>query len=244
MFTFKRLIEKIKGQNTKPSGGTFTKKPVTDEEFYTELFTKDEFWSTPTPNSEEQKRWAIIQEFLAYIKKSQGMPERPEILDLGCGRGWLTNLLSGYGPVTGIEPIKPVVEYARKMYPNIDFLSGSSGDLLEKGMQGKFDIVVSSEVIEHVPDENKPSFIRDINTLLKPGGFTIITTPRKEAEQEWLKYCAEGQPVEDWITEPTLKSLFEAQGFGQRDNRRLNIKPNSTAAEIEIYQLWLFQKNQ
>jgi len=242
MFTIKRLIEKIKGDNTPEK--TFTKKPVTDEEFYTELFTKDEFWSTPTPNSEEEKRWAVIQGFLTYIKRSLGEGTRPEILDLGCGRGWLTNLLSGYGPIIGIEPIKPVVEYARKMYPQIEFFSGSSGDLLEKGMQGRFDIVVSSEVIEHVPDANKPGFINDIYTLLKPGGFAIITTPRKEAEKEWLAHCSEGQPVEDWITEETLRTLFEAQQFTQCGMDRLTIKPHSNAAEILIYQLWLFQKNQ
>ena len=222
------------------------KKILTDEEYYTQLFTKDPEWNNTNPNGEERDRWQIIEQFIFYIKgvfsKDEG--KTFEILDLGCGRGWLTNLLSGYGTVTGIEPIKPVVEYAKKIYPKLNLMNGTSKDLLEKNLQGKFDIVVSSEVIEHIPDQNKPTFISDIKSLLKDNGYVIITTPRKEAEDEWEKYCSPDQPIEEWITELQLKSIFESQGFKVKLFKRLAAKPMATAPEIELYQLCLFQKIQ
>ena len=38
--------------------------------------------------------------------------------------------------------------------------------------RNKFDVIVSAGVMEHIPYQNIPGIIRDISTLLKPGGFS------------------------------------------------------------------------
>lgn len=233
----KSYIKKIiKGNQPKPAVA-FT----TEEEYYEYLFTKNQVWSKPQPNNDEKLRWETIKLFVETGLKANNSSEGVTILDLGCGRGWLSNLLSQYGKVTGIEPVKAVVEYAQKMFPNIEFLTGTSKTLLEN-KTGYFDFVVSSEVLEHVPDEQKDNFIEDISNLLKNDGFLILTTPRKEAQEEWNNYVNNGQPIEEWISEGKLEALVTKNHFKKISLKRASMRVNPNSPEIEIYQLWLFQK--
>ena len=46
-----------------------------------------------------------------------------------------------------------------------------------KMASGKYDVVISTEVIEHIP--NPIDFIKDLLKLCKPKGYVLITTPNK-----------------------------------------------------------------
>jgi 2-polyprenyl-3-methyl-5-hydroxy-6-metoxy-1,4-benzoquinol methylase len=222
-------------------------EPLTEEQYYKKLFVENPRWNKPTANAEEEKRWIIIDNFIYFIKgmrKASGKVEALNILDLGCGRGWLTNMLLKHGKATGIEPIQAVVEHGRKMFPHLDLKIGSTTELLHENYQGKFDVIVCAEVIEHVADEYKKQFVHNINSLLSPNGFAIITTPRKDVQEEWLKHVNPDQPIEEWIDEATLKQYFHDEGFIDHLLERFGIKPNKHMDEMDIYQLWLFQKLQ
>ena len=169
--------------------------------------------------------------------------EKFEILDVGCGRGWLTFLLSKYGNIIGIEPVKPVINYAKRMFPNIKFICGTTKTLIDDKKEfNKYDLIVTSEVIEHIPDDEKGKFIEDISTLLKYKGFLIITTPRKDAQEEWISYMQPGQPIEDWISELDLETMIVKKSFLTHRMEGFSIPPMVGAPEILMYQLWLFQK--
>jgi 2-polyprenyl-3-methyl-5-hydroxy-6-metoxy-1,4-benzoquinol methylase len=216
----------------------FKSEKKRETEYYKKLFIENSQWNKPEPNEEEKIRWEIIEHFLEFIKFKNN-----SILDLGCGRGWLTNLLSNYGNVIGIEPIKPVVDYAKIFFPEINFICGTAKDLIKEREIKKFDLIVSSEVIEHISDLYKPDFIKDIFTLLNREGYLIITTPRKEAQKEWMLYSNPNQPIEEWISEFELEKLITQQGFKKIILDRFSISPKKDIPKIEIYQLWLFQKN-
>jgi 2-polyprenyl-3-methyl-5-hydroxy-6-metoxy-1,4-benzoquinol methylase len=216
----------------------FQSKKNKETAYYKQMFINNSYWNTPEPNEEEKLRWSIIENFLKIIDRKE-----IDILDLGCGRGWLTNLLSNYGNVIGIEPIKPVVDYAKKIFPEINFICGTTKDLLKKRKSKKFDLIVCSEVIEHILDREKANFIDDIFKLLNADGFLIVTTPRKEAQLEWLTYSSPDQPIEDWISEYELEKLISQRGLKKIQLERFSISPKMEAPKIEIYQLWLFQKN-
>lgn len=217
-------------------------KEFSESEYYENLFIKNSLWNKPEPNQEEVLRWEIIEEFVKYSKSNSTKNKGFEysILDLGCGRGWLTNLLSEYGKIIGVEPIEAVVNYAKNMFPNIDFVTGTSKDLFEE--KNKYDLIVSSEVIEHIIDDKKDDFINDIWELLNEKGFVILTTPRKEAQEDWNKYISSNQPIEDWISESELELLLLKHNFKKIIMTRIAIAPIVSSPKIEIYQLWLFQK--
>jgi 2-polyprenyl-3-methyl-5-hydroxy-6-metoxy-1,4-benzoquinol methylase len=212
-----------------------------EHDYYENLFIRSSHWNKPFPNLEEWQRWLIIRNFLEddIIKDIHNHNRSNfQILDVGCGRGWLSNLCSTYGEVTGIEPIKKVVEYARTLFPTLDIRCQTSDELLEQHMH--YDLIVCSEVIEHIPDLQKNSFVKKLFFLLKPGGFIIVTTPRQEILSEWQQYINPSQPVEDWLSEQQVQSLFA--DFEVVNKKQLSIPPTTDVKPMPVYQLWLFRK--
>jgi 2-polyprenyl-3-methyl-5-hydroxy-6-metoxy-1,4-benzoquinol methylase len=205
---------------------------VQESEYYKHFFAEDPSWSRPTPNGDERARWSKIEPMLASVREGAGRPL--EIAEVGCGRGWLANLCSAYGHVVGCEPVGEVIDHARRLFPALTFMTGSAELLGFVGYAGAFDVVVCSEVIEHVPHAAKATFVAGLTRLLKPGGHVIITTPRMDIYPEWrAKYGAPPQPTEDWLTEAALEQLLRDAGCTPVDLQR--------AFLLDIYQIWLFQ---
>jgi 2-polyprenyl-3-methyl-5-hydroxy-6-metoxy-1,4-benzoquinol methylase len=96
------------------------------------------------------------------------------ILDLGCGRGWLTFMADVYGECVGIDPVRSVVEFVRERFPDLRFEVGTADDLLSNGHAGTFDVVIASEVIEHVPPDGRAGFVEAIRALLGAEGAVIL----------------------------------------------------------------------
>jgi len=226
-FFIKTIIPKLKTRNQKES------------RYYKKLFIENDNWNGKNPNHEETSRWNIIKNFIEAIKLND---TDSEILDLGCGRGWLANLLMNFGNVTAIEPVKAVAKYGKSLFPELNIAQGTSKKLIKAGKINYFDLIISSEVIEHIPDSKKNDFIKSIYFILKPGGHLIITSPRKDAQQDWLKYSNPDQSVENWLYEKDLEALFNKVGFKTLLLNRNSAKPFNASKEIEIYQLWLFKK--
>jgi len=119
-------------------------------------------------------------------------------LDIGCGGGILSERLTRLGAkVTGIDvsdnAIKIATEHAIKSRLEIDYKCISTGELLKsnkKKFVNSFDIVIASEVIEHV--NNRNIFLSDISNLCRPGGLIIFTTINKSFMGTFLaKFLAE-----------------------------------------------------
>lgn len=177
------------------------------ESFYNQFWRSNQ-WGGSEPNPDEASRLDSIIRLIARIDR------RPlEILDLGCGRGWLTKELSRFGSVLGIDPVKAAIIRARELHPAIDFQSTDIDALIAERGEGSFDLVVSSEVLEHVPSTAKPGFMRSIQRSLRPGGHAILTTPRGELRELWMASTSQDQPVEDWVTEAELADLARLAGL-------------------------------
>lgn len=195
------------------------------ETYYNELWRSDTYGSA-RPNDEEKGRAGYITRLI----EKQVLPAFPPlqkltVLDLGCGRGWLTNLLSQYGPVTGADPVEAAIQRARELHPRLQFRVGETSQLLSEGLAGSFQLVVATEVIEHVPDEQKERFLREIYRLLAPSGFLLLTTPRAQIRSRWESiYGKANQPIEDWISEAQLKAVGRSVGFQTVGNQRIFVE--------------------
>ena len=58
---------------------------------------------------------------------------------------------------------------------------------------GKFDFVLSSHVLEHIPQRESDAFLSRIKTLLKPGGSLVLGTPNRN----WLQNLYHPNPTDD-----------------------------------------------
>lgn len=110
--------------------------------------------------------------------------EGKKIVDVGCGGGLLSECFAREGgKVTAIDLAPTAIEAAREHAEaegllEIDYRNISVEKLLEEeGARGTFDVVVCSEVLEHVDD--LPDFVANLSRLLKPGGTLFFSTINK-----------------------------------------------------------------
>ncbi len=105
-----------------------------------------------------------------------------ECLDIGCGGGIISERLSRLGgQVTGIDAsedsIEVAKEHSKKSRLEINYKCISTSDILKHKKRkylNKFDIVIASEVIEHVNE--RKVFLSDISKLCRSGGLVVFTT--------------------------------------------------------------------
>lgn len=120
--------------------------------------------------------------------------------------GWLANEVKKFGRVTGIDLSPRGIELARARWSDITFLCI---DALEYRPESRFNVVVSCEVIEHIPDQG--AYVRTISAALEPGGYVILTCPNARAKQAFEKLGNVNQPIEIWPTRFQLLSMFRAE---------------------------------
>lgn len=98
-----------------------------------------------------------------------------KVFDLGCGNGSVSRVIASMGhDVTGVDPSPEGIAQANRQYPELKLTIGSAYDDLAAQF-GKFDVVVSLEVVEHLYDPRH--YARTIFDLLEGSGIAIISTP-------------------------------------------------------------------
>jgi len=112
-------------------------------------------------------------------------------LDIGCGRGRHTHALYAAGlEAIGVDLAfedvaatrDALVGFVGEEPPGAAVLMGVGDALRLPFDNGTFDIVVCSEVLEHIPDYR--SAIREMSRVAAPGARVAVTVPR--AFPEWL----------------------------------------------------------
>ena len=92
------------------------------------------------------------------------------ILDLGCGTGYLTKLLSDHvgpdGRVVAVDPDKERLKIAREMYSesNIEYIEADSTTFPE----AQYDIIFANAVVHWIKD--KEALFKRVHQNLRPGG--------------------------------------------------------------------------
>lgn len=115
----------------------------------------------------------------AFTRLATAARPRPDdhILDVGCGTGYLTRILSPVvtpaGHVTGLDPSSAMIEHATGRAPaNCTYVVGEGQSL--PFPDGSFDLVTSSLAIHHMPAEARPEALRQMFRVLRPGGRLLI----------------------------------------------------------------------
>ena len=115
-------------------------------------------------------------------------------LDVGCGAGLLAEPLARLGgQVTAVDAASELIEVA-KAHAQGQGLAIDYRAIGVEAVEGKFDLVTSMEVVEHVADPQ--DFINELSGRLADGGLMILSTPNRTA---WSK----------------LLTITLAEGFGQ-----------------------------
>lgn len=167
--------------------------------------------------------------------------ERPEILFLGAAEGYeAMQLLAMYPggravlvdydrfcktdrfgdfprryPFLGTDPATGGETVHRRDDMEIEYVVSDIRDL-EAGR--RFDVVLSVGLLEHFPDEHKPMVFDWHRRFLKPGGYALLTTPRRQLRSK-LFYLA----------------MSEVMNYGYRelmDARQLGLYASENGFEV------------
>lgn len=105
------------------------------------------------------------------------VPPASVILDLGCGNGsMLAQFRKRFSRLHGLEMSSSGLVEAKKAYPEIQFAQADlTADLSGHPLAGQCDVVISTEVVEHVFLPR--IFAKNCFQFLKPGGRLILSTP-------------------------------------------------------------------
>jgi 2-polyprenyl-6-hydroxyphenyl methylase/3-demethylubiquinone-9 3-methyltransferase len=114
--------------------------------------------------------------FLLEILESLHIPQdRKRIFELGCGNGAVADVLTRHGyQLTGVDVSVQGVDQAQRRHPHLSLQQGSAYDRLAD-TYGRFPVVISLEVVEHLYDPR--AFARTLFNLVEPSGTAIVSTP-------------------------------------------------------------------
>jgi SAM-dependent methyltransferase len=131
--------------------------------------------ANPITRYYHENRYAKIRSFLAGR-----LGKGARILDIGCGSSnWNTDRL----PVTGLDQNRDMLGYGMER----GFIRKPiEWDLMKTPLplkDGSFDIIVMSEVLEHL--ENPGKILAEASRILRKGGTLIITVPLDEPLSAW-----------------------------------------------------------
>jgi len=172
---------------------------------------------TKTAERIDPERFDTREEYLLYLRhafayeygKSRLQPG-DEVLEIGSGEGYGTNLLAQVaGRVVGLDIDKTTVAHATQKYGSDKALfSLYDGTRIPFG-DNTFNVAVSFQVIEHVHDD--AGHVAQVRRILKPGGIFVLTTPNrnyrlKPGQKPWNRFhVREYDPQE---LEVTLRRSF------------------------------------
>ncbi|UOQ98181.1 class I SAM-dependent methyltransferase [Hymenobacter sp. 5317J-9] len=124
---------------------------------------------------EEQHWWFASRRDAVYdLIAGLQLPRTAAILEIGCSGGPLMQRLraAGYLDVTGIDVSAPAIELAHaRGVANASLMDGAALEFTD----GRFDVVVASDVLEHIEDEARA--LREWTRVLKPGGQLLVFVP-------------------------------------------------------------------
>jgi len=136
-----------------------------------------------------------------------------KLLDAGCGTGWFSKAASERGAEVTSMDIGDKLLSKVAVKCNSKCVIGSIMDIPFD--DNTFDIIISSEVIEHVTNPTKA--IRELYRVLKPQGTLVLTTPNKIwyfsiwiANTFKLRHY---QGLENWMGWYELKKELRDVGF-------------------------------
>lgn len=154
----------------------------------------------------EENHWWFLGRREAIVSLMERFPREARILEVGCAGGILLRTLQekGYSQVFGVDISKEAIELCRRR--GVNHVSVMDGESL--AFDKKFDIIILSDVLEHI--KNEKEVIHGLQRSLISGGKVICFVPafmflwsyHDEVNQHFRRY-----------TRKSLIQVFRSDGF-------------------------------
>ncbi len=159
---------------------------------------------------------------IELLQKYNSSSRRFSFVDIGCGEGKLIYALYKKGLLKNAERIVGVdisFEKIKLLKEYLPFVEAYVCDAQNLNIfdNNSFDVVVSNQVIEHVPNDKK--MLKKIYRILKPNGYLYISTVLKKWYGFWVYYekgkgfKLDPTHVKEYRSKEEFLGLLEEVGF-------------------------------
>jgi 2-polyprenyl-3-methyl-5-hydroxy-6-metoxy-1,4-benzoquinol methylase len=119
-----------------------------------------------------------------------------QAVDVGSGPGYFTGILASRGWLTtAIDTDEPNIENARAVAAETHL--GDAITVLGQLAEGRFDLALALEIIEHMPVAVGEQLLHAISRALKPHGLLLLSTPNRHSP-EGLSAHYWGERLRGW----------------------------------------------
>jgi len=136
---------------------------------------------------EEKKQYKIVEKFYNCYSKVRTM--KPKILDVGCGIGYESKILSDFGAkVTGMDFSETAINLAKQKVEKVNFVVGD----ITENLQGldKFDGVICLETLDYIDNSKMKIAFENISSVMKIGALLLVSVldgNSKNDERSYIK---------------------------------------------------------
>lgn len=177
-----------------------------------------------------------LRHLFAYETASAELRSSDAVIDIGCGAGYGTRLLSNRARhVTGVDVSTDAVTAARAAYGSDACVFSAYDGVRLPFVNAQFDAATSFQTLEHVIDDSR--FVADAGRVLKPGGLLVLTTPNRttrlrDGQRPWNRFH-----VREYSSRQLESLLSESFGtvrmLGVRANVRMEQVENARVASAQ-----------
>ncbi|HXQ44725.1 MAG TPA: methyltransferase domain-containing protein [Acidimicrobiales bacterium] len=133
------------------------------------------------------------------------LPQKPTLLDAGCGTGRNLVEFGTLGPATGVDPSPDAVEFCHQR--GIENVRCAGLESLPFPA-GQFDLLLACDVLEHVQDDR--GALAELHRVATGGGHLIITVPAYQ--WMWTEHDVQLHHVRRY-TLPVLRDRVVGSGW-------------------------------
>ncbi len=169
----------------------------------------------------------LVDDFLGPVSIGQGGLDGLKVLDVGCGLGHFSERAAQQGAQVTAMDLGPRLVEKTKERVGCEALVGDVLQLTSLLEPGSFDVVLSSECVEHTPDPLLA--VQQMAAMVRPGGWLSVSTPNRvwqpvvRAASRLKLRPFDG--LENFVTWNALRSTLDESGLSIVRQEGLHLWP-------------------
>jgi 2-polyprenyl-3-methyl-5-hydroxy-6-metoxy-1,4-benzoquinol methylase len=160
-------------------------------------------------------------------------PNATRILEVGCGEGAVTERIAERYPhalITAIDISSRVGRLFLGSHERVKFLNCSVEDIVSSERE-KYDLIVLSDVVHHVPPPLRQGLLNSIRAAMAPqGSFVFKDWERNFSPIHWMSYAADR-----WLTGDRISYMSRSE---MRDFLTRTFGAASIVSEARVRPRW------